>query len=254
VVVDCATLPEGLAEAELFGAARGAYTGAVNDRAGLIATAEGGTLFLDELPELPLTLQAKLLRVLQDGTYRRVGEDRVRRADVRVLAATNRDVEELVRSGALKSDLFFRLNGHRVQLPPLRERPDMIAPLAAAIAASEGLAGVTPEALERLEAHDWPGNVRELEMCLRVAAAATAPGARIEAASLHIPEPSENRVTSDGSLKDHRHLAERDHLRRVLERHGGNVTAAAKALSISRQGFYKALRRAGLSPGASTEG
>jgi tetratricopeptide (TPR) repeat protein len=254
VVVDCATLPEGLAEAELFGAARGAYTGAVNDRAGLIASAEGGTLFLDELPELPLALQAKLLRVLQDGSYRRVGEDRVRHANVRVLAATNRDIEDLVQAGELKSDLFFRLNGHRVQLPPLRERPDMIAPLAAAIAASEGLVGVSPEALERLEAYDWPGNVRELEMCLRVAAAATTRGARIEAASLGIPERGDDRAANPGSLKDRRHLAERDHLRRVLERHGGNVTAAAKALSISRQGFYKALRRAGLSPGASTEG
>jgi len=254
VVVDSSKIPEGLAEAELFGAARGAYTGAVNDRAGLIASAEGGTLFLDELPELPLALQAKLLRVLQDGTYRRVGEDRVRHASVRVLAATNRDIEDLVQSGELKSDLFFRLNGHRVQLPPLRERPDMIAPLAASIAASEGLAGVTPEALERLEAYDWPGNVRELEMCLRVAAAATASGARIEAAALHLPDRSEDHAANPGSLKDRRHLAERDHLRRVLERHGGNVTAAAKALSISRQGFYKALRRAGLSPGASTEG
>jgi transcriptional regulator of acetoin/glycerol metabolism len=248
VVVDCPTLTESLAEAELFGAVRGAYTGAINDRLGLVANADGGTLFLDELPEMPPAMQAKLLRLLQDGTYRRVGDTQVRRINARVVAATNRDPDALVAGGALKPDLMFRLDGHRLALEPLRAHPREIATLATELARSAGLAGITEAAKSRLAKHPWPGNVRQLEMLLRVAAAGLGRGATLDETDLDpLPEIEGDEPERTGAgLRAQRLEAERRTLQRILATHRGNVTAAARSLSMSRQGFYKALRRTGL--------
>lgn len=238
VVVDCTTLSETLAEAELFGVARGAYTGAATDRAGLVGAANGGTLLFDELPQLSLSAQSKLLRLLQEGTYRRLGEARSRSVTVRVVATTNQDPERLLASGALKPDLFFRLHGHRIRLSPLRERPRDIALLAQEFAGAEGLGGVQPEAMARLEGFAWPGNARQLEMLVRVAAAGLGPGRWLEDALVVRLLDDEPRLPAPSS--------EQARLRAALDRHSGNVAATARSLHMSRQGLYKALRRHGL--------
>lgn len=247
VVVDCSTLPAELADAELFGAVRGAYTGAHRDRAGLVADADGGTLLLDELPELTLPLQAKLLRTLQDGTYRRVGENAVRRARVRIVAATNRAVDELIRMGQLKTDLFYRLNGHRIRLEPLRHRRDEIQPLAEQTAISCGLAGFTSAALRQLREYDWPGNVRQLEMAVRVAACRCAPGQRIDAAHLDLNAGGTTHAPAGDSLRSARAAWERTALIRALRENDDVIARAARSLGLTRQAFYKAMRRTGLS-------
>jgi len=167
VPVNCAAIAAGLFESEVFGSVRGAYTGAVTDRPGLVGGAEGGTLFLDEVSELPLEAQAKLLRLLESGAYRPVGAARELRADVRVIAAANRDLREAVRAGQLRSDLFYRLNVLRIHLPPLRERkedvPALVDHFLRRFAGQGPPARPTPEALASLLAYPWPGNVRELE-------------------------------------------------------------------------------------------
>ena len=260
VVIDCSTLPEALAEAELFGSRRGSYTGAINERNGLVAEADGGTIFLDELAELPLPIQAKLLRVLQDGTYRRVGEDRARRTEVRVVAATNRSAQSEIESGRLKTDLFYRLSGHRIFLPPLRVRRDDIAALALEFARRTDGVDIAPAALDWIAAQAWPGNVRQLEMMVRLAVSAH-PGVtqldreHFEAVTVHpsgagasyAGEPASPRVTGD--LTATRRDGERAMLQRLLSEHHGVVRDAARQLGISRQAFYKAMRRTGLSPG-----
>ncbi|TMQ70186.1 MAG: sigma-54-dependent Fis family transcriptional regulator [Candidatus Eisenbacteria bacterium] len=223
VVVDCTTLTESLAEAELFGVARGAFTGAVADRIGLIASADGGTLLFDELPELSLSAQSKLLRLLQEGTYRRLGEARPRQVKAR---------------GALKADLFFRLHGYRIRIRPLRERPDDVALLAREFATTEGLAGVTPAALTTLLACPWPGNARQLEMLIRVAASTLGPGRWLDRdLVVSLLDDAPKMVTPS---------AERQRLKTMLDAHSGNVAATARALGLSRQGLYKALHRHGL--------
>jgi len=244
VVVDCASLPEGLVEAELFGATRGAYTGAI-ERGGLIAAADGGTLFLDELPELPPALQAKLLRVLQDGSFRRVGEDQPRVARLRVIAATSRDVETLVLSGALKPDLFYRLNGYRLQLPALRDQPDLLSELAQEFARAAGSGGIRDSGLARLLARPWPGNIRQLEMTVRAAAARAGRGAWLDGDAFTSVMTGTSEA-HESTLRASRLEGERETLRRVLALHHGNIAAAARALSMTRQGLHKALRRAGL--------
>ncbi len=169
VTVNCAALPEGLFESELFGHEAGAFTGATRQRQGRLDVARGGTLLLDEVTEIPPPIQVKLLRVLQEGEYERVGGNRTLRADVRVVAATNRDVERAVASGVLREDLYYRLNVIHLQVPPLAERPEDVPLLAAhfleryARKNHRAVRGFTAEALAALSAHTWPGNVRELE-------------------------------------------------------------------------------------------
>jgi len=257
VVIDCTALPDALADAELFGAARGAFTGAVTERRGLVAQADGGTLLLDELTELPLAQQAKLLRVLQDGSYRRVGEDRPRQVRVRVVATTNRDVKRELEAGRLKPDLFHRLNGHRITMTPLRRRPHEIAPLAIEFARRFGGLEITPEALVWLGVQDWPGNVRQLQMVIRLAIGAhsgDAPLGRKELEPLlreietRIPSDAPGTAEGSESLGARRREGERAALRRALDASGGVVRDAARALGISRQAMYKALRRTGISP------
>jgi DNA-binding NtrC family response regulator len=169
VAVNCASIPEGLIEAELFGHERGAFTGAVEQRQGLVESADRGTLFLDEIGELTPAAQSRLLRVLQEGEIRRVGSNASRRLDIRLLAATHRDLEEMVREGSFRKDLYYRLKVIEIPLPPLRERREDIGTLAdfllqrAARRLHSAPPGFSPAALEAMRTHDWPGNVRELE-------------------------------------------------------------------------------------------
>lgn len=175
VTVNCGAIPENLLESELFGHVRGAFTGAVKDHTGLIETAHGGTLFLDEVGEMPLPVQVKLLRFLEEGESRRVGDTKVRKFDVRIISATNRDLEEAVAVGSFRQDLFFRLNVIPISLPPLRERREDIPPLATHLlqrlcdAHSRSVTGISSEALKAFVAYDWPGNVRELENAIEYA-------------------------------------------------------------------------------------
>lgn len=247
VIVDCTTLSEGLAEAELFGAARGAYTGAVANRDGLVAAADGGTLFLDELSELPKPLQAKLLRLLQEGTYRRLGDTRERTVRARVVAASNRSVDLLVQRGRLRRDLFYRLMGHRIHLPPLRERPREIRLLADEFARAAGLLGISSAAHRRLAAYPWPGNVRELQMLIRATAVDAQPGGWLDEQALVAMGPDILPSPRAATFRMLRAETERRSLTRALVANDGNIAAAARALGISRQAYYKAMRRLGLS-------
>ena len=225
VKVNCAALPRELVESELFGHEKGAFTGATQQRRGRFELADGGTLFLDEVGELPLEAQAKLLRVLQEQEFERVGGTRSLRTDVRVIAGTNRDLEAQVGAGGFRADLFYRLNVFPVTVPPLRERREDIAPLVAHFLARSArklgkpFEGVSPTFLERAMAYAWPGNVRELENVVE-RAAILARGPVLEA--LEPFEPAAARVraemgppaTPDGTLED----VERAHIRRVLDR------------------------------------
>jgi transcriptional regulator with GAF, ATPase, and Fis domain len=167
--VNCASVPRELFESEFFGHTRGAFTGAVKDRIGRFELANGGTLFLDEIGEVPLELQSKLLRVLQEGQFERLGEERTRTVDVRIIAATNRDLEAEVKAGKFRQDLYYRLSVFPIGLPPLRERPEDIAVLAqhfldqASRKMGKTVPALKPPQIRELEAYDWPGNVRELQ-------------------------------------------------------------------------------------------
>jgi transcriptional regulator with PAS, ATPase and Fis domain len=168
VAINCAAIPQELVESELFGVEKGAYTGAQVSRPGRFERAHGGTLFLDEVGDLPLSAQAKLLRVLQDGEVERLGDHRTRRVNVRLLAATNRDLQQLVREGRFRSDLYYRLNAYQIRIPPLRERREDVRPLAKRFLEKyqalhgKKLAGFTDKAKKALLTYNWPGNIREL--------------------------------------------------------------------------------------------
>lgn len=175
VTINCGAIPENLLESELFGHVRGAFTGAVKDHRGLIETADGGTLFLDEVGEVPLPVQVKLLRFLQEGETRRVGETKVRKFDVRIISATNRNLEEAIADEVFRQDLFFRLNVIPIYLPPIRERTEDIPPLAAHIlhrlcdTHSRNITGISSETLKAFMTYPWPGNVREMENVIEYA-------------------------------------------------------------------------------------
>jgi two-component system, NtrC family, response regulator AtoC len=250
VPVNCAAIPADLIESELFGHTGQAFTGARQQRAGLFESADDGTIFLDEVGELPLQVQPKLLRALQEGAVRRVGSDREREVNVRVVAATNRDLEAEVRAGRFREDLFWRLNVIALRVPPLRERPFDIPLLvehfvakAAGASGSEPL-DVTREALAVLTAYSWPGNVRELENAVE-RAVAFAQGAEITAADL--PE----RVRTSGEAAglvaraSARRLTldelERDYILETLRQTGGNKSRAAEMLGLDRKTLYRKL-------------
>ena len=245
--VNCAAIPGELLEAELFGAERGAYTGSVKDRPGRFEIADGGTLFLDEIGDMPLSLQPKLLRVLQEGVVERLGSHRPREVDVRVLTATHQDLEERVRAGDFREDLYYRINVFPIHVPPLRERVEDVDPLARLILEEleERLgarAHLTPEALERLRRHPWPGNVRELRNALERAVLLTTDG-RVKAT--HLPEPGRATEGPRGGrgvepLADAVARAERDAIQKALDATGDNKAQAAKLLGVSvRTLFYK---------------
>jgi two-component system NtrC family response regulator len=259
VAQNCGATPDTLIESELFGHSRGSFTGAVADRAGLFESAAGGTLFLDEIGDASALLQMKLLRVLQEGEARRVGDSRMRRVDVRVVSATHRCLEEAVAGGAFRADLFFRLNAVRVRLPPLRERGDDVLLLArhflAAAAAQLGLAPPEPAAslTAHLRAYPWPGNVRELANAC--AFAVHVGGARDRADLEHWPEnpglPGAGAASAVSGLHAETRALEERRLRETLRRTRGNKSQAARALGLSRQGLLKKLRRYGLTRGES---
>jgi two-component system response regulator AtoC len=254
VAVNCAAIPEQLLESELFGHARGAFTGAVSERRGLFEEADASTLLLDEVGDLPLALQAKLLRALQEGTIRRVGETRERRVDVRMIAATARDLEAEVEAGQFREDLFYRLNVLRLHLPPLRERPDDIEQLALLILrriSERAGRQVTfaPEVLTALRQRPWPGNVRELENAIERAVVLTA-GGTIELAALADTAPPARAPAaggvSGGTLKEASAAAEEQAIREALRATGGNRAAAAERLDVGLRTLYYKLKTLGI--------
>ncbi len=248
IPVNCASLADEIADAELFGRTRGAFTGATDRRDGLFHHAHGGTLFLDEIGELSPRVEAKLLRVLQDGEVRMVGSSRTARVDVRVIAASNRELAGESNRAGLRLDLYHRLACHVVRLPPLRARAADIPLLAwhfLAEADSAGLCrGLAPDAVAALAAHAWPGNVRELRLVVRHAAA-LARGRRVGVSDVHAtigevsPGQRPNPTLARGLLS--LGLAEREALIRALELSQGNVTAAARLLGIGRATFFRKL-------------
>jgi DNA-binding NtrC family response regulator len=242
VAVNVAALPSELLESELFGHAKGAFTGAARAKHGLFEEANGGTLFLDEIGEMPLALQAKLLRALQDGEIRRVGDTRAFAVDARIVCATHRDLPELVRRGAFREDLFYRLKVFAVRVPSLRERRDDILPLARQFLGGERSKAASFDASSQraLLAHDWPGNVRELQNAVKHGAA-LARGRLIEVHDLPdevrgIARPA--RVTSMRTLAE----IEREHIESVLAACGGSQSDAARVLGIARNTLWRKLR------------
>ena len=245
--INCAALSDELLEAELFGHTRGAFTGALTERAGLFEEADGGTLFLDEVGELSGRAQAKLLRVLQEGEVRRVGENLPRRVDVRIVAATNRRLEGEAASGRFRTDLRFRLDVLRIAVPPLRERVDDIAMLAQhfwkqAVARVGSQATLGSDALAALSRYDWPGNVRELQNAIAWMAVHAPRRGRVGAAVLPSQLASAPLATGS-SFELAREEFERRYVRAALAQAGGHRVGAAKALGISRQGLAKMMRR-----------
>jgi DNA-binding NtrC family response regulator len=262
VVFDCASVPSELAESELFGHKKGAFSGATADRAGAFTRAHGGTLCLDELGELPLDLQPKLLRVIESGEVRAVGDDATKRVDVRIIAATNRDLRAEARRGRFRSDLLYRLEVVTVRLPPLRQRPEDIPRLAATLLAGKlATAGaIRGPNLERLLAYGWPGNVRELRNVLaRAVALAPAAGPSLPSFDdlvLNLGPASSGPATIGAEFPGISHplpykqakaqvLAsfERAYVSALLERHHGHVAHAAQAAGLSRKHLYELMRR-----------
>lgn len=246
VVVNCPTLSEDLLASELFGHARGSFTGAIRDQAGRVEAAEGGSLFLDEIGEIAPALQAKLLRFLQEKQFERLGETRTRRADVRVIAATNRNLEADVAGGRFREDLLYRLNVVEVTLPPLRERPDDLLPLARHFLAfferSSGRARLrlSPAAEAALLAHTWPGNVRELRNAIE-RAVVLSPGPSIGAEALpgwRSAAPEGPRIGGDATLAE----IERAHLEAVVER-APSLEEAARILGIDASTLWRKRKR-----------
>ncbi|HEX6587382.1 MAG TPA: sigma-54 dependent transcriptional regulator [Longimicrobiales bacterium] len=251
VTVNASGLSQGVFESELFGHVKGAFTDAKSDRIGYFEMADGGTLFLDEIGDMPTPLQAKLLRVLQTGEFQRVGSSSTRRADVRVLSATNVDIGAEVRAGRFREDLLYRLNTVEIALPPLRERRDDIGPLAhhflerTVARYGRRITGFDAEAMQAMLAYAWPGNVRELEHGIE-RAVLLARGERITADDLALGARAVRSVEAPAIENMELDEAERWLIRRALEKHDGNVSAAAESLGVSRSALYRRLQRYGL--------
>ena len=251
--VNCAAVPENLLESELFGHRRGSFTGATGDHEGLFEAAQGGTVFLDEIGEMPLAMQPKVLRVLQEGEVTRIGEIRSRKVDFRLVAATNRDLLQEVERGTFRGDLFYRISAFPIRIPALRERRDDVPLLVehlvqrAAVQCGKPVAGVSAAALAALCAYDWPGNVRELAHALERSVAlardsvldvedlpAVIRGAR--------SQPVADLAADLPTLEQLKHR----YIQHVVELHGGNVSRAAAVLGIERRSLYRMLRRYGI--------
>ncbi len=253
VPVNCALFQESLLESALFGHVRGAFTGASSNKAGLVETAEGGTLFLDEIAEMPRSLQAALLRFLELGEYRRVGETRTRHADARVVAATHCDLEDAVAHGEFRRDLFFRLDVFRIEVPPLRARrsdiPLIAEALCARIAARRGVPALVllPETLELLASCPLVGNVRELENELERQFAIREPGATLRPE--HVSERIRGRpLEGDGGYSDVVRAFKASLVQRALDESNGNQTEAAQRLGVHRSNLSRMIRDLGLQP------
>jgi len=252
IAVNCGAITETLLESELFGHARGAFTGATSDRPGLFEAANRGTLLLDEIGEISLGMQVKLLRVLQEREIRRVGENRNRPVDVRVLAATNRDLARGIEEGSFRQDLYYRLKVVELHVPPLRDRRDDVLPLArllladAAVRMGRKIAGLTPRAADQLLRYDWPGNVRELDNAMERAVALVR-GPRVDLDDLpeEIRQALPRPVAHAGAVQPLRDV-EKDYILAVLEINGGNQTRTAKQLGIGSATLYRKLKSYGL--------
>ena len=249
VAINCNTIPENLLESELFGHEKGAFTGAQTQRKGHIETAAGGTLFLDEIGELPPQVQVKLLRFLQEKCFQRVGGRQEIQSDARIVAATNRNLQESVASGKFREDLYFRLAVVVLKVPPLRERRDDIVMIAKAFLRSYGIEhakpGLTfaPDALRALSLHPWPGNVRELQNRV-LRAVIMADGKRVTARDLELTDALS--ALPPQTLKDARESVEREMVQDALRRHKGKVTSAALELGISRPTLYELMEKLGI--------
>jgi transcriptional regulator with PAS, ATPase and Fis domain len=251
VAINCGALPEQLLESELFGHTKGSFTGATQDRPGLFEEATGGTLFLDEIGEVSHAMQVKLLRVLQEREIRRIGENKNRPVDVRVLAATNRNLSEEVKAGRFRQDLYYRLRVIELTIPPLRERPEDILPLARVFLAATAkrtktdITAFTPAAAEQLQRHSWPGNVRELENAIE-RAVVMATGPRIDVDDL--PAELVQSAATGWVPGDERSLAdvEKSYILAVLKAHDGNRTKAAAQLKIGLATLYRKLAEYGV--------
>jgi DNA-binding NtrC family response regulator len=249
-VLDCSAIPENLVESELFGHVKGAFTGADRSRAGVFERAQGGTVFIDEIGELDRALQPKLLRVLESGEYRRVGDGTPMKADVRVIAATHRSLRAMVNSGAFREDLYFRLAGCRIELPPLRERPEdvplLVAHFLEALRAREPTRRVEmpdEETLHRLSRYPWPGNVRQLRNAVEQLAVL---GGVELSASAPQDAPSIEQAASAAvrlSFRDAKEAFERAYLEALIRQHGGDVPRAAQAAEIHPKSLFRMLRR-----------
>jgi transcriptional regulator with PAS, ATPase and Fis domain len=253
VAINCGALPDTLLESELFGYARGAHSTATRDRPGLVEVASGGTLFLDEVGDTSLNLQSKLLRVLEDSETRRLGDNRTIRTDIRILAATNRDLAALVRQERFRADLYYRLNVVTIVVPPLRERKDDIPLLAEHFLRKynalnhKQVTGIASEVQERLREYDWPGNVRELENVIeRAVTLNTKSTVMLE----DIPEAIHSRQSPQTASLSLREL-ERRQILRALEMTRNNVRAAADLLGIDRRTVYRKLAEYGVELGRS---
>jgi DNA-binding NtrC family response regulator len=247
VTVNAAGLSEGVFESELFGHVRGAFTDAKTDRVGRFELADGGTLFLDEIASVPPSLQPKLLRVVETGEYEPVGSSRTKRVDVRLISATNADLDEEVRSARFRQDLLFRLNTIEIRLPPLRDRREDIPVLAKTFLEPlarryrKRISGFDAGAMRALIEHTWPGNVRELEHAVE-RAALLATGERIVASDLLLRPSADKTRLEDLSLEE----VDCFLVKKALERHEGNVSRAADALGLSRSALYRRMERYGL--------
>jgi two-component system response regulator AtoC len=277
IKVNCAAIPKELIESELFGYERGAFTGAVASKPGRFELANNGTLFLDEVGEIPIEMQVKLLRALQESEFERVGGIKTIRVDVRLVAATNRDLKKLLAGGTFREDLFYRLNVVPIRLPALRERTSDIPLLVEHFLTKfnerlkKSVQGVEPEASEALVAYPWPGNIRELENVIERAvlfcdtkelrASDLSPEIRGIPAMANVPMPEADlqvALAGEGGLKEHVKVAmsrlERELVSRALQQTTGNVTHAARLLKISRKGLQLKMKELGLREGASDKG
>jgi Nif-specific regulatory protein len=257
VALNCGAMPAALLESELFGFARGAFTGADREKPGLFEAADTGTLFLDEIDAMPLDQQAKLLRVIQEGEFRRLGETVSRTVDVRFVSASNADLAEEVREGRFREDLFYRLNVFPIEVPPLRERPSDIPLIATAILlricarTGKQIRALEADVIDVFDHYAWPGNVRELENELERSVALTPKGnsiglaflsSRIVEQSRERPAPGSEAFNQRGGLREARQRFERKFLASVLRLHSGNATKAARELGISRQMLQRKIR------------
>lgn len=245
LAVNCGAIPEGLVESELFGHVRGAFTGAAGDRAGLFEEADGGIVLLDEVGELPRRTQVKLLRVVQEGEISRVGESALRTVDVRILAATNRNLRAAVKDNRFRDDLYYRLSVVSLVIPPLRERREDIHELVAAFLVryneqyGRTVTRLEQDAMTALERYDWPGNVRQLQHAVEHAMAVSPPNAE----SIRLPDLPPEVCAEDDMRPDKSPGDERKTVTDALAASGGNKARAARMLGISRAGLYKKLKR-----------
>jgi transcriptional regulator with PAS, ATPase and Fis domain len=257
VPVNCGALPETLFESELFGHVRGAFTGAVADKVGLFEMADSGTLFLDEIGEMPLSTQVKLLRAIEERRIRRVGEGTFRSVDVRIIAATNRDMIKALENGEFRKDLFYRLNVFQIELPPLRERREDIPLLSAYflekynIKLGKRIRNFAPGSQRALLGYSYPGNVRELENAIERAVALTEgdritefalPPAIAQSPVLMLPDGGDGYYGDDLTLQE----VEKLHIQRVLSKHEWSAVRAAKSLGISRSTLWRKIVKYGL--------